>query len=37
MLQVYAADVETIFQLLFTDPNFFRDFLKARNTISELL
>jgi hypothetical protein len=31
---MYAADVETIFQLLFIDPNFFRDFLKARNTIN---
>jgi hypothetical protein len=31
---VYATDVETIFQLLFTDANFFRDFLKARNTIN---
>ena len=33
-IQVYTADVETIFQLLFTDANFFRDFLMARNTIS---
>ncbi|CAI8027733.1 Protein Aster-B [Geodia barretti] len=31
---VYTADVETIFQLLFTDANFFRDFLMARNTIN---
>lgn len=35
VVKVYATDVETIIQLLFTDADFFRGFLKARNTISE--
>ena len=32
---VYNAEVEIIFQLLFTDSDFYRSFLKARKTTSE--
>lgn len=32
--EVYNSDVETTFQLLFTDSDFFRGFLKARKTTS---
>ena len=33
--EIYNTDVEHIFQLLFTDSDFFRDLLKARKTTSE--
>ena len=34
-MQVFNCDVETLFQLLFTDHEFFKGFLKSRRTISE--
>ena len=34
-LQIFSADVETIFQLLFTDSDFMRNFFKARKTTSK--
>ena len=33
--EVYNAEVETIFQLIFTDSDFIRSFLKSRKTTSK--
>ena len=31
---IYHGEVETVFQLLFTDSDFYRSFLKSRKTTS---
>ena len=33
--EIYNGEVETIFQLIFTDSDFYRSFLKSRNTTSK--
>ena len=33
--EIYNGEVETIFQLLFTDSDFYKSFLKSRNTTSK--